>query len=192
MGKVCAIFGGSRGIGKAVAEILAQKGCRLAIIARNLEVAQTTARNLGAGHLALSCDVSSEQEVQNTFEEMQRNLGPINYLVNAAGINRDGLLLRTKTEDMLAQIHTNLLGTMLTCKAAVKSMIQQQGGAIVNIGFIHTEMTAHLEEDQLKKAILLGRFGEPREVAQAVVFLLESPYITGSTLVVDGGLQLLT
>ncbi|XP_010568246.1 PREDICTED: carbonyl reductase family member 4 isoform X2 [Haliaeetus leucocephalus] len=192
MGKVCAIFGGSRGIGKAVAELLAQKGCRLAIIARNLEVAQTTACNLGAGHLALSCDVSSEQEVQNTFEEMQRNLGPINYLVNAAGINRDGLLLRTKTEDMIAQIHTNLLGTMLTCKAAVKSMIQQQGGAIVNIGFIHTEMTAHLEEDQLKKAILLGRFGEPREVAQAVVFLLESPYVTGSTLIVDGGLQLLT
>ncbi|NWS16416.1 CBR4 reductase, partial [Pachyramphus minor] len=237
MGKVCAIFGGSRGIGKAVAELLAQKGCRLAIIARNLEVAQTTARDLGAGHLALSCDVSSEQEVQKTFEEMQRNLGPINYLVNAAGINRDGLLLRTKTEDMIAQIHTNLLGTMLTCKAAVKVMIQQQGGAIVNIGkllvglkgnsgqsvysatkaglvgfsrslakevakkqirvnvvapgFIHTEMTAHLEEDQLKKAILLGRFGEPHEVAQAVVFLLESPYVTGSVLVVDGGLQLM-
>lgn len=41
-----------------------------------------------AGHLALSCDVSKEQEVQNTFEEMQRNLGPINYLVNAAAINR--------------------------------------------------------------------------------------------------------
>ncbi|KAM6135607.1 LOW QUALITY PROTEIN: 3-oxoacyl-[acyl-carrier-protein] reductase [Phoenicopterus ruber ruber] len=235
MGKVCAILGGSRGIGKAVAELLAQKGCRLAIMARNLEAAQTTARNLGAGHLALSCDVSSEREVQNTFEEMQRNLGPVNYLVNAAGINRDGLLLRTKTEDMIAQIHTNLLGTMLTCKAAVKSMIQP-GGAIVNIGsivglkgnsgqsvysatkaglvgfscslakevakkqirvnvvapgFIHTEMTAHLEEDQLKKAILL-KIGEPREVAQAVVFLLESPYVTGSTLIVDGGLQLMT
>lgn len=41
-----------------------------------------------AGHLALSCDVSNEQEVQNTFAEMQKNLGPINYLVNAAGINR--------------------------------------------------------------------------------------------------------
>lgn len=53
-------------------------------------------------------------------------------------------------------------------------------------------MTAHLEEDQLKKAILLGRFGEPHEVAQAVVFLLESPYVTGSTLIVDGGLQLMT
>uniref|UniRef100_A0A8B9QQH7 3-ketoacyl-[acyl-carrier-protein] reductase beta subunit n=1 Tax=Anas platyrhynchos TaxID=8839 RepID=A0A8B9QQH7_ANAPL len=236
MGKVCAIFGGSRGIGKAVAELLAQKGCRLAIIARNLEVAQTTARSLGAGHLALSCDVSKEQEVQNTFEEMQRKLGPINYLVNAAAINRDGLLLRTKTEDMVSQIHTNLLGTMLTCKAAVKSMIQQ-GGAIVNIGsvvglkgnsgqsvysaskagvvgfsralakevarkqirvnvvapgFVHTEMTAHLAEEELKKAIPLGRFGDPHEVAHAVLFLLESPYVTGSTLIVDGGLQLLT
>ncbi|XP_067153994.1 3-oxoacyl-[acyl-carrier-protein] reductase isoform X1 [Apteryx mantelli] len=237
MNKVCAIFGGSRGIGKAVAELLAQKGCRLAIIARNLEVAQTTAHHLGEGHLALSCDVSREQDVQNTFEEMRRNLGPINYLVNAAGINRDGLLLRTKTEDMISQIHTNLLGTMLTCKAAVKCMIQQQGGAIVNVGsivgikgnsgqsvygaskaglvgfsrslakevankkirvnvvapgFVHTEMTAHLEEDQLKKTIPLGRFGEPHEVAQAVVFLLESPYVTGSILIVDGGLQLLT
>uniref|UniRef100_A0A8D0FCS3 CBR4 n=1 Tax=Strix occidentalis caurina TaxID=311401 RepID=A0A8D0FCS3_STROC len=53
MGKVCAIFGGSRGIGKAVAELLAQRGCRLAIIARNLEVAQTTARNLGGTYAAL-------------------------------------------------------------------------------------------------------------------------------------------
>eukprot|EP00076_Gallus_gallus_P009581 XP_004940991.1 carbonyl reductase family member 4 isoform X3 [Gallus gallus] len=191
MGKICAVFGGSRGIGKAVAELLARKGCHLAIIARNLEVAQNTARGLGAGHLALSCDVSREQEVQRAFEEIQRNLGPINYLVNAAGINRDGLLLRTKTEDMVSQIHTNLLGTMLTCKAAVKSMIHHQGGAIVNIGFIHTEMTAHLEEDELKKAIPLGRFGDPHEVAQAVLFLLESPYVTGSTLIVDGGLQLL-
>lgn len=168
---------------------------------------------------------------------MQRKLGPINYLVNAAAINRDGLLLRTKTEDMVSQIHTNLLGTMLTCKAAVKSMIQQQGGAIVNIGsvvglkgnsgqsvysaskagvvgfsralakevarkqirvnvvapgFVHTEMTAHLAEEELKKAIPLGRFGDPHEVAHAVLFLLESPYVTGSTLIVDGGLQLLT
>ncbi|XP_025904499.1 carbonyl reductase family member 4 [Nothoprocta perdicaria] len=237
MSKICAIFGGSRGIGKAVAGLLAQKGCRLAIVARNLEVAQATAHHLGEGHLALSCDVSREEDVQNTFEEIQKNLGPINYLVNAAGINRDGLLLRTKTEDMISQIHTNLLGTMLTCKAAVKSMIQHQGGAIVNIGsivgikgnsgqsvysaskaglvgfsrslakevarkkirvnvvapgFIHTEMTAHLDEDELKAAIPLGRFGEPQEVAQAVVFLLESPYVTGSTLIVDGGLQLQT
>ncbi|XP_053886210.1 3-oxoacyl-[acyl-carrier-protein] reductase isoform X3 [Malaclemys terrapin pileata] len=136
MAKVCAIFGGSRGIGKAVAQLLAWKGYRLAIIARNLEVAQTTVNHLGAGHMALSCDVAMEQDVQNTLEEVEKNLGHVNYLVNAAGINRDGLLLRTTSEDMVSQINTNLLGTMLTCKAAVRHMLQQQGGAIVNIGSI--------------------------------------------------------
>nr|XP_008113419.1 PREDICTED: carbonyl reductase family member 4 isoform X2 [Anolis carolinensis] len=191
MSKVCVIFGGSRGIGQAVAQLLAQKGYRLALAARNLELAQTTANSLGASHLAFSCDVSKEENIQNTFKEIEKSLGHISYLVNAAGINRDGLLLRTKAEDMVSQLHTNLLGTMLTCKAAVKNMIQQEGGAIVNIGFIHTDMTAHLKEEELKKAIPLGRFGEPHEVARAVVFLLESPYVTGHVLVVDGGLQLL-
>ncbi|XP_053113722.1 3-oxoacyl-[acyl-carrier-protein] reductase isoform X2 [Hemicordylus capensis] len=231
MSKVCAIFGGSRGIGQAVAQLLAQRGYCLAIIARNLEIAQTTANSLGAGHLAFSCDVSKEEDIQTTFREMEESLGHVNYLVNAAGINRDGLLLRTKADDMISQLHTNLVGTMLTCKAAVKSMIQQQGGAIVNVGsivglkgnsgqsvysaskaglvgfsrslakevarknirvnmvapgFIHTEMTAHLKEDQLKKTIPLGRFGKPQEVAKAVLFLLESPYVTGHVLVVDG------
>ncbi|XP_036914140.1 carbonyl reductase family member 4 isoform X2 [Sturnira hondurensis] len=191
MNKVCAVFGGSRGIGRAVAQLMAQKGYRLAIIARNLEVAKATAGDLGGGHLAFRCDVAKERDVQNTFEEIEKNLGPVNFLVNTAGINRDSLLVRTKTEDMLSQLHTNLLGSMLTCKAAVKTMIQQQRGAIVNVGFVHTEMTKDLKEEHLKKNIPLGRFGEPVDVAHAVVFLLESPYITGHVLVVDGGLQLI-
>ncbi|XP_062933447.1 3-oxoacyl-[acyl-carrier-protein] reductase isoform X2 [Cynocephalus volans] len=149
--------------------------------------------------------------------------------------HQDSLLVRTKTEDMISQLHTNLLGSMLTCKAAMRTMIQQQGGSIVNVGsiiglkgnsgqsvysaskgglvgfsralakevsrkkirvnvvapgFVHTDMTKDLKEEHLKKNIPLGRFGEPVEVAHAVVFLLESPYITGHVLVVDGGLQL--
>ncbi|XP_053514048.1 3-oxoacyl-[acyl-carrier-protein] reductase isoform X5 [Artibeus jamaicensis] len=133
MNKVCAVFGGSRGIGRAVAQLMAQKGYRLAIISRNVEVAKATAGALGGGHLAFRCDVAKERDVQNTFEEIEKNLGPVNFLVNTAGINRDSLLVRTKSEDMLSQLHTNLLGSMLTCKAAVKTMIQQQGGAIVNV-----------------------------------------------------------
>ncbi|XP_036996267.2 3-oxoacyl-[acyl-carrier-protein] reductase isoform X2 [Artibeus jamaicensis] len=136
MNKVCAVFGGSRGIGRAVAQLMAQKGYRLAIISRNVEVAKATAGALGGGHLAFRCDVAKERDVQNTFEEIEKNLGPVNFLVNTAGINRDSLLVRTKSEDMLSQLHTNLLGSMLTCKAAVKTMIQQQGGAIVNVGSI--------------------------------------------------------
>ncbi|XP_027783023.1 3-oxoacyl-[acyl-carrier-protein] reductase isoform X1 [Marmota flaviventris] len=235
MNKVCAIFGGSRGIGRAVAQLMAQKGYRLAIIARNLEVAKAAAGDLGGNHLAFSCDVAKEHDVQHTFEEMEKHLGQVNFLVNAAGINRDSLLVRTKTEDMISQLNTNLLGSMLTCKAAMRTMIQQQGGSIVNVGsiiglkgnsgqsvysaskgglvgfsralakevarkkirvnvvapgFVHTDMTKDLKEEQLKKSIPLGRFGETIEVAHAIVFLLESPYITGHVLVVDGGLQL--
>ncbi|XP_023108456.1 3-oxoacyl-[acyl-carrier-protein] reductase isoform X4 [Herpailurus yagouaroundi] len=191
MDKVCAIFGGSRGIGRAVAQLMAQKGYRLAIIARNLELAKAAAGDLGGDHLAFSCDVAKECDVQNTFEKMEKNLGRVNFLVNAAGINRDSLLVRTKTEDMVSQLHTNLLGSMLTCKAALKTMIQQQRGSIVNVGFVHTDMTKDLKEEHLKKIIPLGRFGEPIDVAHAVVFLLESPYVTGHVLVVDGGLQLM-
>ncbi|XP_008142952.2 3-oxoacyl-[acyl-carrier-protein] reductase [Eptesicus fuscus] len=235
MDKVCAVFGGSRGIGRAVAQLMAQKGYRLAIIARNLEVAKAAAGDLGGSHLAFSCDVAKEHDVKHTFEEMEKNLGPVNFLVNAAGINRDSLLVRAKTEDMISQLHTNLLGSMLTCKAAMKTMIQHQRGSIVNVGsiiglkgnagqsvysatkgglvgfsralakevarkkirvnvvapgFVHTDMTKALNEEHLKKNIPLGRFGDPIDVAHAVVFLLESPYITGHVLVVDGGLQL--
>lgn len=58
------------------------------------------------------------------------------------------------------------------------------------VGFIHTDMTAGMKEEALERSIPLGRFGEPEEVARAVLFLLESRYITGEALVVDGGLQL--
>lgn len=63
-------------------------------------------------------------------------------------------------------------------------------GVLLRPGFIHTDMTAGLEEDGVLRSIPLGRFGEPEEVAQAALFLLESPYVTGQVLVVDGGLQL--
>ncbi|XP_028350078.1 3-oxoacyl-[acyl-carrier-protein] reductase isoform X3 [Physeter macrocephalus] len=136
MDRVCAVFGGSRGIGRAVARLMAQRGYRLAIVARNLQGARAAAGDLGGDHLALSCDVAKEHDVQNTFEEIEKNLGRVNFLVNAAGINRDNLLVRTNAEDMLSQLHTNLLGSMLTCRAAVKTMIKQQAGSIVNVGSV--------------------------------------------------------
>lgn len=135
MSRLSVVFGGSRGIGRAVAGLLAQRGHRVVVISRNREAAQATAAVLPGDHVALSCDVSKEQEVQRTFEAIQKNCGNVGYLVNAAGINKDGLLLRTRPDDMVSVLHTNLLGSMLTCRAALRSMLGQ-GGAIVNIGSV--------------------------------------------------------
>ncbi|XP_051951376.1 carbonyl reductase family member 4 [Xyrauchen texanus] len=235
MSRLVVVFGGSRGIGQAVSQQLAQRGHRVVVLSRNQEAAQAAADSLPGGqHLGLSCDVSKEEVVRRTFETISKRCGNVGYLVNAAGINRDAILLRSKSEDMVSVLHTNLLGSMLTSKAALRSMLSH-GGAIVNIGsvvgvkgnagqcvysaskaglegfthslakevatrnirvnlvapgFIRTNMTAGLENNEAVRRIPLGRFGEPAEVAQAVVFLLESPYITGQILLVDGGLQL--
>ncbi|KAG7514642.1 carbonyl reductase family member 4 [Solea senegalensis] len=234
--RLAVVCGGSRGIGGAVSRLLAQKGCRVAVVSRNEDTARDTVASLhGDDHVAFSCDVSREDEVQKTFTCIQKTCGNISYLVNAAGINRDALLFRTKREDMLELLHTNVLGTMLTCRAALRTMLHTEGAAIVNIGsvvglkgnvgqsvysasksalegftrslakevssrgvsvnlvapgFIHTAMTASLREEDGVGSVPLRRFGEPEDVASAVLFLLESSYVTGQVLVVDGGLQL--
>uniref|UniRef100_A0A8C6WSC5 3-ketoacyl-[acyl-carrier-protein] reductase beta subunit n=1 Tax=Neogobius melanostomus TaxID=47308 RepID=A0A8C6WSC5_9GOBI len=235
MSRLAVVSGGSRGIGKAVSQLLAQKGCRVVVLSRSRDTAQETVASLpGDGHVSFRCDVSKEQDIQKAFQQIQKNCGNITFLVNAAGINLDALLLRTRPEDMISVLHTNLLGSMWTCRAALRSMLQSNDAAIVNIGsvvglkgnagqsvysaskaglegftrslakevasrnirvnvlapgFIRTDMTAAVTEEKLRY-VPLGRFGEPEEVAQAALFLLESPYITGQVLVVDGGLHL--
>ncbi|XP_041694384.1 carbonyl reductase family member 4 [Coregonus clupeaformis] len=134
MSRLCVVCWGSRGIGRAISRLLAERGCRVVVVSRNQDAAQATVVSLdGAG---FSCDISKGKEVQKTFEIIQKTCGNISYLVNAAGVFRDGLLLRTRPEDMVAMLHTDLLGSMLTCKAALWSMLHTQGGAIVNISSV--------------------------------------------------------
>ncbi|RVE73821.1 hypothetical protein OJAV_G00035160 [Oryzias javanicus] len=236
MSRLAVVCGGSRGIGAAVSRLLAERGCRVAVLSRNEDASRAAVAALpGGDHGAFSCDVSKEQEVQRTFESIRRTCGHASYLVNAAGVNRDALLLRTRPEDMRALLHTNLLGCMLTCRAALRDMLHMQEAAILNIGsvvglkgnagqcvysatkaglegftrslakevasrnvrvnllapgFIRTDMTGGLSEEQRARSVPMGRFGEPQDVALAALFLLESSYITGQVLVVDGGLQL--
>lgn len=82
------------------------------------------------------CDVTKEKSVQMAVSAAEDKHGPATILVNAAGINRDTLLMRTSVDDMSDVINTNLIGSMITCKAVLKGMLQQRHGCIVNIGIL--------------------------------------------------------
>ena len=140
LGKVCVVCGGSRGIGKAVCEIIASRGGKVVVLGRNGDTATKTATSLvdvtSFSHFGMSCDVSKETEVEDCFREIHSRTGDIDILINAAGINKDSLLVRTRWSDVRDQFETNLLGPMYTSQAVLKSMIRRKLGCIINIGSV--------------------------------------------------------
>lgn len=138
-GRVALITGGARGIGKAIAENFAQKGADLVIADVSYESAAETAKELAASGIktsALKLDVSKSGDVTAGFGEIMSQFGRLDILVNNAGITRDGLLLRMKEEDWDAVIGINLKGVFLCSKEAVKVMVKQKYGRIINIASV--------------------------------------------------------
>ena len=138
-GRRALVTGGNRGIGRAIALALADAGADVAIFARSEEsvraaVAEVEAR--GRKGLALVGDVASEADVARAWEEYVAAFERIDVLVNNAGITRDGLLLRMKPEDWHAVLDVNLTGAFLWCRLAVKAMVRQRAGRIVNVSSI--------------------------------------------------------
>lgn len=138
-GKVALITGGARGIGKAIAECFARKGADLVIADISSDSAAATAKELtalGIRASALKLDVSKSDEVAAAFGEIMKQFGRLDILVNNAGITRDGLLLRMKEEDWDAVISINLKGVFLCSKEAVRVMVKQKHGRIINIASV--------------------------------------------------------
>ncbi len=138
-GHTALITGGARGIGRAIADNLAQKGVNIIIVDVNLDIAREAAseiEKLGVKSIALKADVSNSADVTNIFEEAIKQYGKIEILINNAGITKDGLLLRMKDEDWDAVININLKGTFLCTKEAVKIMSKNRYGRIVNISSV--------------------------------------------------------
>lgn len=241
-GKRIVVTGSSRGIGAGIASWLAEEGAAIVLTYSSNEAAALAVANslAGSGHICLPLNVSDESSVDTFFTKVLEG-GAIDGLVNNAGITRDQLILRMKTDDFDAVINTNLRGTFLCARAAVKAMFKAKTkGAIVNItsvigemgnagqsnyaaskagvegltkslakevasrgirlncvapGFIVTEMTAALNDDQkakIQSGIPLGTLGETEDISAAVAYLLsdEARYITGHTLSVNGGLYI--
>ncbi|NLX62721.1 MAG: 3-oxoacyl-[acyl-carrier-protein] reductase [Tissierellia bacterium] len=136
-GKNALVTGASRGIGRAIAVELAKNGANVAITYVNskdkAEEVVNEIKGYGVKAIAIKADVSQEEEVLNMVKDLKENIGPINILVNNAGINRDNLLMRMSTEDWDRVIDTNLKGTYLCTKAIIRDMIKKKSGKIINI-----------------------------------------------------------
>jgi 3-oxoacyl-[acyl-carrier protein] reductase len=236
------ITGGSRGIGKAIAEKFAQNGANIAftcvrmsedslVLAKNLE-------NLGVKVKAYESDASDFESALKLAENVFNDFGSIDVLVNNAGITRDNLLLRMSEEDFNDVMKVNMNSVFNNTKAVLRQMLKQKNGSIINLssvvgvkgnagqsnyssskaaiigftksvalelgsrnircnaiapGFIETEMTRALQQDQINEwaeSIPLKRSGKAEDVANTSLFLASdmSSYITGQVMNVCGGM----
>ncbi len=236
------VTGASRGIGKAIATMLAQNGARVVGTATTEAGAQAINEYLTAsGGAGKVLDVRDSAQVSALIDEIEKAFGaPVAILVNNAGITQDNIAVRMKESEWDSVIDTNLKSVFRLSKAVLRGMMKARHGRIINItsvvgssgnagqmnyaaakagiagmtrslareigsrnvtvncvapGFIDTDMTRALSEDQ-KKALLgqipLGRLGNPDDVAAAVLFLAsqQAGYVTGTTLHVNGGMYM--
>ena len=217
-GTVALITGGSRGIGAACARKLAALGADIAVVyAGNAEKANevcAACEALGVRARAYQCDVADFDAVKQTVAAVKAELGSVDILVNSAGITRDGLVAAMCEADFDAVIDTNLKGTFNMIRHCARLFLRAGRGRIVNISSVAgvagnagqanysaskagvigltKAVTAALPltDEQIRAAVPLGRMAKPEEIADAVAFLLQSDYITGQVLCVDGGVAI--
>jgi NAD(P)-dependent dehydrogenase (short-subunit alcohol dehydrogenase family) len=132
-GKVVAITGGARGIGKATAAALVGRGCRVAIGDLDLALAEETAAGLGGGTLALPLDVTDRSSFSAFLDEAERQLGPLDVLINNAGIMPVTQLVDESEESIRRQVDINLHGVIAGTQMAIERMQPRHRGHIVNI-----------------------------------------------------------
>ena len=138
LGKVAIVTGASRGIGRAVAVLLASRGAYVVAAARGDHAAATVATIQDAGGRAdaASLDVTDTASVEAMVDRALERHARVDILVNNAGIARDQLLLRMKREDWDQVIATNLTAAFTCAQAVIKPMIKQRGGRIISISSV--------------------------------------------------------
>lgn len=138
--KTALVTGSTRGIGRAVAEFLARAGARVAVTGRDLsraqEVAKEIAQSCGVETLGLALDVGDHSSIREAYAKVEELWGGVDVLVNNAGITRDRLFLRMSVEDWEEVLRVNLTGTFLMTSLAVKGMLKNRWGRVVNLSSV--------------------------------------------------------
>ena len=137
--RVALVTGGSQGIGRACAIVLAEAGADVAVGARNVEKLNAVVEELqatGRRALAVQLDVTDAAEVKASFAECVKQFGKLDILVNNAGVTKDTLVMRMKVEDWDAVLDTNLKGAFLCTQEGIKVMLRQRYGRIINISSV--------------------------------------------------------
>ena len=133
-GSVVLITGGTRGIGRAIAETFKKAGATVYITGTNREKTEAVAQEIGVNGVKM--DVTDREEVKKVVGEIAEKEGKIDVLINNAGITRDTLFLRMKDKDWDAVIDTNLNGVYNVTRAVVPLMIKKRKGVIINISSV--------------------------------------------------------
>jgi 3-oxoacyl-[acyl-carrier protein] reductase len=233
--RVALVTGASRGIGAAVALMLARAGAAVAVNYReraaDAEAVVANIKSGGGRAIAVAADVSQSAAVAGMIERVGRELGPIDILVNNAGIAIVRGIDELSESDFDRTILVNLKSAFLCTQAVLPSMRARKWGRIVNItsgaargaGAIGPHYNASkagmegltrgyaarlvkegitvnnvapslIETDMMKgrtdlaRNIPLGRMGQPEEVAQAVAMVIGNEYMTGQTIILNGGM----
>ena len=137
-GRVAAVTGGSAGIGRGIAEAYLAEGASVAVMARNAEKAEKRLAEVGAGDrlIFIQGDAMDQASVEGFVDQTAAHFGQVDILINNAGITRDGLLMRMKSEQWDDVLNTNLKGVFLCTKYASKFMMKKRSGSIVNISSV--------------------------------------------------------
>jgi len=239
--KVILISGGSRGLGCAIAKDLLQAGHRVATFSRSstdFVQEQTQADPDGNRFVWRSLDGCDFDGVRQFVREIEERFGPIEVLINNAGVGVDGMLSTMRDDDVHLGVSLNLEAALQLTRTCLKSMLREQSGCIINVtsvngirgfsgvsvysatkaaldgltrslarevgpmgirvnaiapGYFESAMTEGLTERQkawIVRQTALRRLGETEDMLGVVRFLMsnEAAFITGQTMVVDGGL----
>ena len=137
-GKIALVTGASRGIGRAIAETLAERGAKVIGTATSESGAQAISDYLGANGngKGLVLNVTDPASIESVLEKIRAEFGEVDILVNNAGITRDNLLMRMKDDEWNDILETNLSSVFRLSKAVMRAMMKKRHGRIITIGSV--------------------------------------------------------